>query len=236
MKTRSTAILIFILFFVSKTFGQKIIGLWEVKEVKIGSQVMTPMAKWTKIQENGTYKSGNGWLQNAVGTWTFDKKKSLFSMSKTNGIIDEFGPFTVEFTDIGMNWLREEEGTIVSVALQKIKELPKGISHKVVGLWGLDSITKDGNEEKIEIGSEKNEYIFIRWDRIYINRSKSDRSSGYWHMHGHKPELTLLPHSEGQNAESWLIEVSDTFLKLSGVSETNKKIEKNYKRLQKFPK
>jgi hypothetical protein len=55
-------------------------------------------------------------------------------------------------------------------------------------------------------------------------------------MHGHKPELTFLPHTDGQNAESWRIEVSDSLLKLLGVSETNKDVEKSFKRLQQFPK
>lgn len=72
---------------------QAVVGFWEVTEVKVGDQTMTPVAKWTRIHEDGTFQSGNGWLQNSEGTWTFDKKYNHFEANDPNGLVDEFGPF-----------------------------------------------------------------------------------------------------------------------------------------------
>lgn len=47
-------------------------GLWEVTKVIVGQEEMTPVAKWTQINKDGTFETGNGWLQNGNGTWTFD--------------------------------------------------------------------------------------------------------------------------------------------------------------------
>lgn len=213
--------------------GQNIVGFWEIKEVKVGPQTMTPVAKWTKINKDGSFQSGNGWLQNAEGTWTFDKKKSLFSTKETNGLVDEFGPFTVEFTDSGMNWLREEENRIVTVTLQRISELPKGIGDKLIGLWGLELVSRNGEDITQTFDPDSRHYTFIRWDRIYMGRTpKGERVTGYWHIHGHKPEITFIQ----DQTESWSVEVSNTQLKMIGISDSNKGTTMTYKRLHQFPK
>ncbi len=204
--------------------AQQPVGKWSVVEVKIGSKHRTPQARWTTISRDGTYQSGNGWLQNAEGRWTYDNKKKLLSFKETNGLIDEFGPFTVEFTTDGMRWLREEEGMIVEVTLEKIEKRPKGPADLVVGLWELETETEVAKQ-----------LLFIRWDRIYINRSKTGRFTGYWHMHGHKPELTFLPHSNNEKVESWRMEASEKRLKLIGVSDSNKDQERIFIRRYQFP-
>ena len=204
--------------------AQRPVGQWSVVEVKVGSKLRTPQARWTTISKDGTYQSGNGWLQNAEGHWTYDNNKKLLSFKETNGLIDNFGPFTVEFMDDRMRWLREEEGMIVEVTLKKIDTRPKGPADLVVGLWELET------EEELA-----NQLLFIRWDRIYINRSKNGRFTGYWHMHGHKPELTFLPHSNNEKVESWRIEATEKRLKLIGVSDSNKDQERNFTRRYQFP-
>ena len=208
----------------TSTFAQQLVGLWEVVQVNVRSELMTPQSKWASIHSDGSYQSGNGWLQNAEGNWNYDSKKKLLSFKETNGIIDNYGPFTVEFTEDGMQWLREEDGMIVRVALKKIEKRPKGPADLVVGLWELT--TEDELAKRM---------LFIRWDRIYIDRSKNGRFTGYWHMHGHKPELTMLPHSSGKQAESWRIETSETSLKLIGISDSNKDQEQHFTRRNQFP-
>jgi hypothetical protein len=37
-----------------KSLAQSIVGFWEVKEVKVGPEIKTPVAKWTKVNEDGT--------------------------------------------------------------------------------------------------------------------------------------------------------------------------------------
>ena len=66
--------------------AQEITGFWEFKKVDVGGKIKTPVAKWTKIENDHTYRSGNGWLQNSVGTWTYDDKARQFSATETNGI------------------------------------------------------------------------------------------------------------------------------------------------------
>lgn len=237
MKANYFFFILFTVLQITISQSQSIVGFWEIKEVKIGTQTMTPVAKWTKINKDGSYQSGNGWLQNAEGNWTFDKERSLFSPTEANGLVDEFGPFTVEFTNTGMNWLREEKGMIVTVTLEKIEEMPKSTADKVVGLWNLESILKSGDTISTTDNPEIKQNIFIRWDRIYMKRtSKGKRFTGYWHIHGHKAEITFLPHSKDKNAESWLVEVSGSKLKLIGISDSNKSIEMTYNRLHQFPK
>lgn len=217
--------------------AQNIIGLWEIKQVKVGSQTMTPVAKWTKINKDKTFQSGNGWLQNSEGTWSYDRTKKLYSPKEKKGIIDEFGPYTVEFTDKGMNWLREEEGMIVTVNLERINTLPKSTADQLVGLWDLASIKHNDADITNTFDPQNKFYIFFRWDRIYKERTiKGKRVSGYWHINGHKPEITMLPHSKDKNAESWRVEVSESNLKLIGISDSNKETEMNFYRLYQFPK
>lgn len=228
---------LFIITSICLSEAQNIVGLWKINEVKVGTKKMTPVAKWTKINKDGTYQSGNGWLQNSEGNWTFDTKRNLYAPKEKNGIIDEFGPFTVEFTKKGMTWLREEEGIIVTVSLKRINKLPKATSDKLIGLWSLETYTKNGSDITNTFDPDKKHYIFIRWDRIYIDRTpKEKRSTGYWHIHGHKPEITFLPHSKDEKVKSWKVVVTEASLKLMGLSDSNKSTEKIYKRIHQFPK
>ncbi len=236
MRTKITLLSLFLL---TSTFlfAQDISGLWAIKKVLVGGQTMTPVAKWTNIQKDGSYQSGNGWLQNSEGTWTFDKKKKLYAPIETNGIKDEFGPFTVELNNDTMTWLREEEGMIVTVELVKINRIPQSTADQIVGLWDLKDATKNNTSIVNTIDPDNKHYIFIRWDRLYISRtSEGKRATGYWHIHGHKPEVTLLSHTKKNPAETWKVTVSADTLQMVGISDSNKGIEKIYKRIHQFPK
>ncbi len=62
-----------ILFLTSCTAqDEKFIVLWEIQKVVVGSEQMTSVTKWTRINQNRTYESGNDWLQNSSGTWSYD--------------------------------------------------------------------------------------------------------------------------------------------------------------------
>ena len=228
------AALLFTFFYIP---AQTIVGFWEVTKVQAGGQTMTPVSKWTKINKDGSYQSGNGWLQNAEGNWTYDDDKNLFSPVESNGVKDNFGPFTVEFNADTMTWLREEEGMIVTVSLKKITKKPKATADQLVGLWDLNTITKEG-KSTLELFDPNNKYyVFIRWDRVYMERMPNgNRSTGYWHIHAHKPEITLLSHDKKKPDETWLVAISAKELKMSGISNTNKGIEMSFKRIHEFPK
>lgn len=171
------------------SFAQDFTGLWEFINVEVGENTMTPQAKWTRINANGSNESGNGWLQNSEGTWTFNKKDILFKPIETNGLIDPNGPFKVSFDGELMKWEREEEGMIAIVTLKRISALPKVPADKIVGLWQLEKV--EGNAENVSI----HDFVFIRWDRIYVDRTKDGgKATGYWHTNGHRPEVTFISH------------------------------------------
>lgn len=202
----------------------KIIGFWEVEIVEVGEDNMTPIAKWFKINSDKTYQAGNGWLQNGRGKWTYDIEKNLYSAMDSLDIIDEFGGFAVSFREGKMVWEREEEGMLVKVTLRPIENMPMSPADYLEGIWEVS----DSN-------ADKQHKIFFRWDRIYLHfDSKNSKKTGYWHIHGHKPEITLLPHQEDGVAESWRIEADEKYLLMTGISTSNSGIERKYIRKNSF--
>ncbi len=213
----------------------KIIGFWEIKNVFVGDQNMTPVAKWTKINADGTFQSGNGWLQNAEGIWSYDADNNIYAAIDSLGINDEFGGFRVSFNDKNMHWEREEEGMSVKITLIPIEKLPKAPADYLVGVWDLTEITKNKKSFLNEYDANNKHKLFIRWDRIYINFTPDGKKlTGYWHIHGHKPEITILPHQESKKSESWRIEVGKEKLIMTGISVSNKNIQREYHRKNTF--
>ena len=82
------------LFYSQLISAQSLVGLWEVKSVRVGSELMTPIAKWSMFNADGSYTSGNGWLQNSAGTWQLNEVDNSLSMNETHGLKDEFGAFS----------------------------------------------------------------------------------------------------------------------------------------------
>ncbi|PWN07890.1 hypothetical protein [Rhodohalobacter mucosus] len=212
-------------------------GLWLIEHVQNGTEEMTPVAKWTRIHADGTYESGNGWLQNSSGTWTFNREDSTFLPVEKNGLTDPFGPFKVAVEGSRMTWIRVEEGREVVISLIKTDELPKSIADRIQGLWGLKMAVEEDVDITNTMDPNGRYFIFIRWDRIYIEQmADGKRASGYWHMNGHHPELTLLPHSGDQPALSWrAVMRDDKTLELEGLSDSNRKQIITFERLSSFP-
>lgn len=210
--------------------------LWGVEKVSAGDQEMTPVAKWFRINEDGTYQSGNGWMQNSEGTWEYNEQNHTYLPTTKNGLLDEFGAFSVQFDNGSMNWEREEEGMNVRVTLAQLDELPKAPADFAQGLWDLEQILENGNDITADFDPDNLFYLFIRWDRIYNERNADgERTSGYWHMDGHSPEMTLMSHQKGIQPETWNVEADDSTLILTGLSNSNQNIEMSFRRLQKFP-
>jgi hypothetical protein len=217
--------------------AQSIIGFWEVKEVRVGEELMTPVAKWFRINKDHTYQAGNGWLQNATGTWTYDKKSNTFLPRENNGVVDEAGAFKVHVGNETMQWEREEEGEKVVVTLKKSSQMPMSTADQLTGLWNLNKATKDGQIITASLDPDSKHYIFIRWDRIFVERTpQGERSSGFWHIDGHRPELTLINHSRKKETERWQVSVEGSELIMVGISDSNKGRELVYKRIDAFPK
>ncbi len=228
-------ILLWIVSFSSFAQKEKMIGLWEIEKVEVGEENMTPVAKWTKINEDGTFQSGNGWLQNSSGTWQYDPKNNRYSSIDSLDIYDEFGGFQVSFDDQTMFWERQEEGMKVRVSLKAVDELPMSPADFLEGMWKLTDISDHGNSILDDFDAAHRHKLFIRWDRIYMDFSPEGKKlTGYWHIHGHRSEITLLPHQDGGIAESWMVEVNDSELIMNGNSDSNRNIQRVYTRTNSF--
>ncbi|MDN3204070.1 hypothetical protein [Algoriphagus sediminis] len=220
------------------TYAQDITGLWEVINVQVGEEEMTPIARWTRINENGTFESGNGWLKSSFGTYDYNEAEKSFLPTETEGLQleSEFGAFKVEVMDEEMIWKREENGEPVTVLLSRIDELPKAPADKIIGLWMLTHIKDSGASDTRAIEENELKMFLIRWDRIYREMSMAEgRKTGYWHMNAHRPQVTMLPHTEGDPAESWALAFSPGKLTLTGISDSNRDIEMIFARQNKFP-
>ena len=211
------------------------IGLWEVEKVSVGNRSMTPVAKWFRINADSTYQTGNGWLQNGNGTWNYDKTTNKFLASDTFDLEDNYGGFAMSFKEGKMTWERVEEGDSVKVTLVAVQRLPMSPADYLKGAWELVEVSLSDQDIETErehiAGSSK---LLFRWDRVYVGLAGTKRFRGYWHMHGHKPEVTLLPLNEEQVKERWRIEVNGSKLTMFGISASNKDVLKKYIRTNKF--
>ncbi len=214
------------------TMHAQVSGMWEFTKVTLGDEEVTPVAKWTRLNEDGTFQSGNGWVQNAEGTWNYDKESKSFLPVTKNGITDEFGPFEVSFTGDGLTWKRKEEGMEVVVSLRRINEIPKGPMDEIVGLWDLDDAQSNGRNILDEMDPGLNRYLFIRWDRIFVFGNTPDgRLTGYWHFDGHRPQVTLIYHDSARDREYWNVSYEDGKM----IWNNSEFVELTFSRIGKFP-
>ena len=233
---RIRALLLIVITICSVQINAQPTGFWEVTKVSVGDQEMTPIAKWTKINNDGSYQSGNGWLQNSEGTWEYDSRSKVFTPKETNGIIEPYGGFTVDQAGDNMTWQREEDGALVTVNLSRIEELPKAPSDKLVGLWDLVSASDSGTDIQNQIDPDDNYNIFIKWIRTYSERSSGGKGTGFWFIHPHRPELTIMSHdSENKPIQSWMISFEKDQMVWTGNSDSNRGQVLKYSRLFEYP-
>lgn len=215
----------------------KLIGLWVVEKVAAAGQEMTPVARWFRINENGTFESGNGWTQWSEGDWTYDDSTKQFLPEEKNDIKDPSGAFTVSFAGEKMLWKREEEGMAVTITLSLSEKLPEAPADKIQGWWDLEKAESNGLSNMEDIDPEDRYILKIRWDRIFEEwKAEGSRATGYWHMHAKRPHLTLLPHTEGESPSSWIVEFngSDEVI-LTGISDHNRDQKLIFSRLYEYP-
>lgn len=209
------------------------IGMWEVIQVSVGNESMTPVSKWSQILPDGTYHAGNGWLRNSSGTWKYDPEKSQIEFIEKISLHDDAGPFQISISDDTMSWRREEEGMEVTVKLRKIDDLPMSTADLSTGLWAVKSYGEEGSTRKTNSGEKRT--IFLRWDRIYIDASKSGRQTGIWHMNGHRPDLTLIPHEEEEENMYWKVSFSGNEMIWQGTGADNENSKISLTRMNQFP-
>ncbi|MGB3182095.1 MAG: hypothetical protein WBB45_11945 [Cyclobacteriaceae bacterium] len=214
--------------------AQDLTGLWTVESVLVDGQEVTPTGKWFKLNEDSTYSSGNGWLQSSEGTYRFDHADSTFTPAEKHGLDENSQPFRVDFEGEDMIWKRREHDMNVRIRLARASDLPKTPADKLNGLWILPDTTSAASDSTTQ---DKVLYYYFRWDRIYTGRMKDGEAfRGYWHMNGHRPELTLLPHREGEQPHSWTVSFQDEDkLIMTSQSEDNDGLSITLIRANKFP-
>lgn len=215
---KTIIISIFSVLITTFTYAQSITGLWIVDRVSVGDQVMTPVAKWFKFNSENTYQAGNGWLQNDQGVWKYTSGKTEFTTQSQIGA-DEFGAFKISFLNHQMYWERMENGEKVVVALSRIDSLPLSPKDKVIGNWELIS----NNDTLTPMNQINNkQQILIRWTGTYRKTSnESTRTSGYWYMHAHRPELRFISTDRAKDIEVFTVSFSAGILILKSKNDAN---------------
>lgn len=235
MKITSLLVLIsFLCFGTTQAQSESIEGLWVVQLVKVGDQEMTPNARWIILNKDHSQASGNGWLQHSVGSWQLDKETSQLNIVTTNGIDDEFGPFTVEVQGNEMTWNRNEGGQAVNIYWERRDELPQTHGDELKGLWGLESSIGNGpyfDESKEE---KPRDYIFFRWDGRFEIRTGKDHIHGVFNVHGHKVEVELIPYGSPMKRDFWEFAIDDQILTMT-LLNSDSKVTRTFKRRKTFP-
>lgn len=235
MKITPLILLIIFLSFFSCEKVKTIDGLWVVKSVVVSDEIMTPNARWMRFNSDFTQQSGNGWLQHSVGTWNFNKKSMELSIKNTNGLIDENEPFKISFEDKKMIWKRMEEGQNIKVILERSSELPQTYGDKLFGLWELERTIGSDNYFEESDKKEMGNYIYFRWDKRFVIESEKGRVNGVYNVHGHKPEVELIPYKDQVNRNFWKIDFEENRITLK-LLNSEKIITREFKRMQQFPK
>lgn len=209
-----------------------LLGLWEVTMVLVGDEEMTPNAKWTRLNADYTQESGNGWFQHTTGSWSFDEASKKLVLISDNGLKDSFGAFKVVVAGERMSWERTEEGTAVKVSLVKVEELPLTFRDQILGLWGLQNMVGRGDFFEDE---KSDNYLFIRWDGKFVIGTNGKKIYGVYNVHGHKPEIELIPYSKDLGRSFWAISFSENKIALR-LLNNEEEVSRGFARLDDFPK
>lgn len=231
-KSHITSLLIIAILFINCKKSTEIEGLWIVKSVVVGDQEMTPNARWMRFNSDYTQQSGNGWFQHSIGTWVFDKNQKELSIKNTNGLIDKNEPFKVSFEKNKMIWNRVEEGQNIVVNLKRANKLPKTYGDKLLGLWKLKE--SNGNGFFFDESIQNNEYLFFRWDKRFLINSSKGRIRGVYNVHGHKPEIELIPYNDKIKRSFWKFQHNEGEISLN-LLNSDSVIVKKFVRIQEFP-
>lgn len=188
--------LIIVISFFSCEKTATIEGLWVVKSVVVGDEEMTPNARWSRFNSDLTQESGNGRFQHSYGTWKLNPESDELSIENSNGLDDLNEPFVVSISQNEMIWERTEEEQNIKVTLVRSSQLPETYGDKILGLWKLEKAIGNGNYFKESDNKEINDYIFFRWDKRFVIESEKGRINGVYNVHGHKPEVELIPYGD----------------------------------------
>ncbi|NIK92849.1 hypothetical protein GZ212_11855 [Mangrovimonas sp. CR14] len=195
---------------------------------------MTPNARWTRFNSDLTQESGNGRFQHSYGTWKLNNKSNELSIENVNGLKDLNNPFVISINENEMIWERTEEGQNIQVTLERSSKLPETYGDRILGLWKLEKVIGNGNYFEESDKKEMNDYIFFRWDKRFIIKSEKGRINGVYNVHGHKPEVELIPYGGQVARDFWEIQFEENQITLK-LLNSEKIVTRQFKRINKFP-
>lgn len=233
-KTYYLIVVVALMAFFSCAEKESIEGLWVVERVKVGDQEMTPNARWTRFNADHTQQSGNGWFQHSYGTWKLNPETNELSVVNENGIKDRAEPFKVTLEKDQMIWTRNEDGQNVEVLLKRSDNLPATYGDELLGLWKLEEAVGDGVYFGAEDAKAGKASIFFRWDGRFDIRSGKGRVHGVYNVHGHKPEVELIPYGDNLNRDFWTIDFKENTISLKLLNSENT-VERKFSRIHEFP-
>ncbi len=234
MKTIPIICLIFVVSLFSCEKKATIVGLWVVHSVVVGEEEMTPNSRWTRFNSDLSHESGNGRYQHSYGTWKLNSNTNELTVQNTNGLDDANEPFVVTINDNEMIWERTEEEQNIKVNLMRSSHLPETYGDRILGLWSLEEIVGDGRYFDESAKNETNEYIFFRWDKRFVIESEKGRINGVYNVHGHKPEVELIPYGNELKRDFWKIQFGDNQIRLQ-LLNSDTTVKRTFKRIRKFP-
>lgn len=207
-------------------------GMWIVKSVTMGEDEMTPEGRWMRFNSDFTQESGNGWLQHSVGKWKLDIETNSLTIINKNGLDDPNEPFKVTLSNNEMNWERTEEGQTIIVKLERIHKLPSTKGDKLLGLWKLEKAVGKGSY--FSTSKTSNDYLFFRWDRRYEIGTSIGKVYGVYNVHGHKPEVELIPYGTQYERDFWKIDFDEKGITLK-LLNTDSIVTRRFIRIHNFP-
>lgn len=234
MRESSILLLIITLFTTSCETEPSVNGLWIVKSVSDGEQDRTPNARWVRFNADHTQESGNGWTQHSAGTWALDEKKKELVVNNLNGLKDESEPFKVTINGNIMRWNREEEGHSIEVKLERSSVLPQTYGDQLLGLWALEKAEGGSAYFADSVKENAKDYLFFKWDKKFVIGSESGRIRGVYNVHGHRPEVELIPYDTSFSRVSWKMEFEDKSIILSK-RNTDSLVSRGFHRIHEFP-
>lgn len=199
-----------VLLFFTYTATAQIEGLWEVKKVMVGDQLLTPTAKWFDLKANKQVESGNGGITNLEGSW--DLTGEILTFKNAQGVTDPYGSFTIGVQNKDMTWSRKEDGRMVTINLSKSDQKPKAPWDKIVGYWVLEKVLRGTEDVTAYYNTDNDRFIFIRWDRRFNSNyvgEKKDDHRGFWHIESHSPYLRLFSGKGDLYDTNWDISFND---------------------------
>ncbi|MEL7248665.1 MAG: hypothetical protein AAFO03_09605 [Bacteroidota bacterium] len=202
-------LLLSLLFFSTSIFCQanRLVGYWQVKQVTVEQETMTPVSKWFHFDASGNMQGGNGGNMNLFGSWTSENESSLI-FSNQQGKPDRDGPFSVSWEGELLILERDEEFQPVKVTLEAFDPTnwPRAPWDQISGSWILVSDTPVPNAEALQFAE-----AFFRWDNsvsFNFGHETLDSWTALWRIHAHRPQLELAPRATDAAIMTWNIEFS----------------------------